>query len=105
MNTLKQCCLCGVYCLRKDSSLFEHQLRKHSGICYSSVLKQFIRFDPPPPPLIRSTAAKNNNNNNRSIILSSLSQKRTLTTYTEKVKYLNKYKKDFLSFCFLLFKK
>ena len=50
MNTIKQCCLCGFHCDVKNSSLFEHQLRTHAGVCYSSVLKQFIRFQPPPPP-------------------------------------------------------
>lgn len=50
MNTIKQCCLCGFHCDGLNSSLFEHQLRTHAGVCYSSVLKQFIRFQPPPTP-------------------------------------------------------
>ncbi|CAF3324996.1 unnamed protein product [Rotaria sp. Silwood1] len=85
MNKIKQCCLCGVHCNKKNTSLFEHQLRTHSGVCYSSTLKQFIRFEPPPPPLSRTIIAKDNNR----LILpssssSSSSNKRTLTTDTEK---------------------
>ncbi|CAF2853759.1 unnamed protein product [Rotaria sp. Silwood2] len=83
MNKIKQCCLCGIHCNKKNSSLFEHQLRTHSGVCYSSVLKQFIRFEPPPPPLSRTIISKDNN---RLILPSSSlsSNKRTLTTRTEK---------------------
>jgi len=77
MNTIKQCCLCGFHCDKKNSSLFEHQLRTHLGVCYSSTLKQFIRFEPPPPPLSKT--------NNRLILPSALSQRRVLTTYTDKV--------------------
>jgi hypothetical protein len=79
MNTIKQCCLCGFHCDKKNSSLFEHQLRTHSGVCYSSILKQFIHFEPPPPPLSRPIITKTNDR-------SSSSQQRVLTTYTEKVK-------------------
>lgn len=77
MNTIKQCCLCGFRCDKKNSSLFEHQLRTHLGVCYSVVLKQFIRFEPPPPILSRT--------NNRLILPSSSSPHRNLATYTEKV--------------------
>ena len=85
MNTIKQCCLCGFRCNKKKPSLYEHQLRMHTGICYSSVLKQFIRFEPPPPPLSRTIISKHNN---RSILPSSLSHGQTLSTCTEKVKHL-----------------
>ncbi|CAF0795611.1 unnamed protein product [Rotaria sordida] len=84
MNKIKQCCLCGIHCNKNTSSLFEHQLRTHSGVCYSTILKQFIRFEPPPPPLSRTIISKDNN---RLILPSSSSSslnKRTLTTYTEK---------------------
>ena len=85
MNTIKQCCLCGFHCDdRKNVSLFEHQLRTHSGVCYSSVLKQFIRFDPPPSPLSRTVITKTTNNN-RSLLPSISSQGRVLTTLTDKV--------------------
>jgi len=83
MNTIKQCCFCGFQCDKKNPSLFEHQLRTHSGVCYSSILKQFIRFEPPPPPLSRTIISKDNP---RLVLPSSSSQRRTLTTYTEKVK-------------------
>jgi hypothetical protein len=84
MNTIKQCCLCGFLCDQKKTlSLFEHQLRTHSGVCYSSILKQFIRFEPPPPPLSRTITPKTNN---KLVLPSSSSQRRVLTTYTEKVK-------------------
>ncbi len=79
MNTIKQCCLCGFHCDKKTTSLFEHQLRTHSGVCYSAVLKQFIRFEPPPPPLTRQIIPKVNT---RLILPTS---GRVLTTYTEKV--------------------
>lgn len=48
MNKLHQCCLCGFQCKRKETSFFEHQLRVHSGVCYSTVLKQFLLFEPSP---------------------------------------------------------
>jgi hypothetical protein len=83
MNTIKQCCLCGFQCDKKNSSLFEHQLRTHSGVCYSVVLKQFIRFEPPPPPLSKITIMKDNN---RTVLSTVVPQKRILTTFTEKVK-------------------
>jgi hypothetical protein len=87
MNTVKQCCFCGFRCDKKNASLIEHQLRTHSGVCYSSVLKQFIRFEPPPPPLSRTIISKDNN---RLTSSTSSPQKRTLTTYTEKVKQFTK---------------
>lgn len=73
MNMMKQCCICGFHCKKKDASLFEHQLRVHAGICYSLVLKQFIRFEPAPPAI--STPSP-----------STSSRPVTLSTYTEKVK-------------------
>ena len=79
MNTIKQCCLCGFHCDAQNSSLFEHQLRTHAGVCYSSVLKQFIRFQPPPLPPSSSSLSK---------IQSRLAlplRKGTLTAQTEKV--------------------
>ncbi len=78
MNAIKQCCLCGFHCDSKNSSLFEHQLRTHAGVCYSSILKQFIRFQPPPPPLTRPVANRNNNRIS--------ADRRALTTHTDKVK-------------------
>ena len=79
MNTIKQCCLCGFNCDAKNSSLFEHQLRTHAGVCYSSILKQFIRFEPPPPPLTRPAVNRNNNRIS--------AHRRVLTTHTDKVKF------------------
>ncbi|CAF1624739.1 unnamed protein product [Rotaria magnacalcarata] len=79
MNTMKQCCLCGLHCNKKTFSLFEHQLRTHSGVCYSSILKQFIRFDPPPPPTPRTILSKSNSQS-----ISRSSNRPTLTTCTEK---------------------
>ncbi|UJR33382.1 hypothetical protein I4U23_020830 [Adineta vaga] len=83
MNTTKQCCLCGFKCdQNKYRSLFEHQLRTHTGVCYSNVLKQFIRFEPPPSP-VQSTISKDNDR----LILptsSSTPHGRALVTHTEK---------------------
>lgn len=76
MNTIKQCCLCGFHCDAQNSSLFEHQLRTHAGVCYSSVLKQFIRFQPPPLPSSHSKTQPR---------LAVPVRKGTLTTQTEKV--------------------
>ncbi len=96
MNTIKQCCLCGFHCDLKTSNLFEHQLRTHAGVCYSSTLKQFIRFEPPPPPLSRTIITKNNNR------LSS--HQRALTTHTDKVKSPNsKKEKRIFEFIYLFF--
>ncbi|CAF3920184.1 unnamed protein product [Adineta steineri] len=81
MNIIKQCCLCGFKCDKKNVSLFEHQLRAHSGVCYSSILKQFIRFEPPPSLVPKITTSKVNN---RFILPLSSSNKRSLVTCTEK---------------------
>lgn len=86
MNRIKQCCFCGFHSNKKSCGLYEHQLRTHLGVCYSSVLKQFIRFEPPPPPSSSSRiiAAKTKT---QSVASSNPSLKRrTLTTVTEKVR-------------------
>lgn len=91
MYTIKQCCLCGFVCQKKNISLFEHQLRTHKGVCYSLILKQFIRFEPPPPPLSKSP--------NRLILPTTSLQQRSLITYTEKVYRIQ----SFFIFCYILF--
>jgi len=79
MNTIGQCCLCGIRCDNTTKfTLLDHQLRVHLGVCYSSVLKQFIRFQPPPPLSSSLVESKNRS------ILPPISSKRSLTTCTEK---------------------
>ncbi|CAF0729259.1 unnamed protein product [Adineta ricciae] len=81
LNSVKQCSLCGFTCdQKKPSSLCEHQLRTHAGVCYSSTLKQFIRFEPPPSP----TLPVNGKDHARLILPSSSSSGRVLVTQTEK---------------------
>ena len=82
LNSVKQCSLCGFTCdQKKPSSLFEHQLLTHTGVCYSSTLKQFIRFEPPPS---RSLPV-NGKDHARLILPSSSSSGRVLVTQTDKV--------------------
>lgn len=87
MNTIKQCCLCGHHCDKQTSSLYDHQLRVHAGVCYSSILKQFIRFEP--APSLSSPAKSVEKNDHPPIGTLPRSQGRLLVTHTEKVRHLS----------------